>query len=166
MKKMMAVAVLALIALPAIAWSGSVTPGKYTVSITSVLPELNGKTAEAEAKVQGADNFLKVTMGDGTWEEWAWNNNTLTQKEFDKSGKVVNQYVATNSGGKYTINCKDKAKNDCDAGIDSRNYWTINTTPTGLTYEVYGVSKDKKSDPTAAVVKRHTFAFKAATPAK
>lgn len=163
MKKMMVVAVMALLVLPAAAWSANVAPGKYTTSITSVLPELNGKTFPAEAKLQGTDNFVKVSMPDGTWEEWTWNNKTLIQKEYDKAGKVVQQYTATNVGGKYMINCKDKAKNDCDAGIDSRNYWTINVSPNTITYVVYGVSKEMKGNPTAKTELRHTFAFKAAT---
>lgn len=160
MKKLLVVAVAVALALPAMAWGAGLKMGKYEGKITSVLPELNGKAVTADVKVTGTDSIAKVSYSDGTWEEWSWNDKVLNQKEFDKTGKVTQTYGATNAAGKYQVNCKDKVKNVCDADIDSRNYWTINTTPDGFTYEVYGVSKDKKSDTTAKVEKRHAFAFK------
>ena len=159
MKKMMVLMAVAVLALPALALGATATAGKYTGKITSLSPDLNNKTVTADVKNDGSNTTAKVTYTDGTSEEWNWNDKTLTQKEFDKAGKVTQTYTATLTDGKYFVNCKDKAKNECDAGIDARNYWTLNTTPNGITYEVYGVSKDKKNDATAKAEKRHTFAF-------
>lgn len=163
MKKLMVVAVVVALALPAICMAGTAKPGKYEGKVTfSVDPKLNGQNVTADVKTEGTNTVATITYAGGK-EIWTWNEKLLDQKEVDNTGKVLQQYKANFANGKYEVNCANKAKNECDAGIDSRNYWTINNTPDGFTYEVFGVAKDKKADTTAQAGKRHTFAFKAAT---
>lgn len=161
MKKLMVVAVVVALALPAICMAGTAKPGKYEGKVTfSVDPKLNGQNVTADVKTEGTSTVATITYAGGK-EIWTWNDKTLDQKEVDNTGKVLQQYKANFANGKYELNCTDKAKNVGDAGIDCRNYWTINTTPDGFTYEVFGVGKDKQTDATAKAQKRHTFAFKA-----
>lgn len=169
MKKLLVVAVL--LALPALAWSASpytssFKDGKYEGTITSVLPDLNGKKATAEVKHVG-DNVEMTVTYEGGKEVWTLNDKTLVQKEVDpKTGKVGMTYGATAAKSAtpaeqtFNVNCKDKT--NCDAGIDARNYWTLKAAPNTFTYLVYGVSKDKKADATAKAEKRHEFSFKLA----
>jgi len=171
MKKLYAVAVVVALALPVLAWSAtpytsSFKDGKFEGTITSVIPDLNNKKVTAEVKHEG-DKVVMTVSYEGGKEIWAWDDKSLMQKEVDlKTGKVTQEYGATaaktpaTNEQTFNVNCKDKAKNDCDVGIDSRNYWTLKTSPTEITYLVYGVSKDKKADATAKAEKRHEFTFK------
>lgn len=162
MKKMLVAAAVVALVLPALAWSAT-APGKYQGTITSVLPDLNGKKCTAEVKNEGTNTVATVVYDNGDKEVWTWNDKMLDQKEYDKTGKMTQQYGATaTTPGTYNINCKDKVKNDCDAGVDARNYWTIRANPDAFTYQVFGVPKEKKGDPTAKVERRHEFAFKLA----
>lgn len=155
----MVLAVAVALAVPALAWSAPMT-GKYSGSFTfSVDPSLSGKPTTADVKSEGNKTTATVVT-EGSKEVWTWDDKTLNQKEYDKGGKVVQEYTATLQGDKFTINCKDKAKNDCDAGIDSRNYWQVKTTPETITYLVYGVPRDKKGDASAKVEKRHEATLK------
>lgn len=160
MKKVLVLAAVLAI-LPAIA-SAAVTftcsSGNYNGKLTSISKDLNGKTGTLVVTKEGDKCVMKFKT-EGSNEVWEVSGNTLVQKEFDNAGKVTQQYAATASGDKYVINCKDKAKNDCDSGIDSRNYWKINTTPTTVDYMVYGVGDANKSNPTATVAERHKFSF-------
>lgn len=159
MKKwMFVVAVIALV-VPALAWSAPMS-GKYSGSfVFSVDPSLNGKPSTAEVKSEGNKSIATVTTADSK-EVWTWDGKTLNQKEYDNAGKVTQEYTATLQGDKYVINCKDRAKNECDAGIDSRNYWQIKETPESISYMVFGVSRDKKGDTSAKAEKRHQAELK------
>lgn len=172
MKKLYAVVVAIALAVPALAWSASpyvssFKDGKYSGTISSKLvPDMNGKKVSLEVKHEGENAVLNVTYDDGTREVWTLNDKTLIQKELDKTNKVANTYgatapkPATDTEQSFNINCKDKAKNDCDAGVDARNYWTLKATPTNeIIYSYTGVPKDKKSDATAKVEKRFEFKF-------
>jgi hypothetical protein len=163
----MIVAVVLAIALPALVsastYTSSFTAGPKTGTITSVLPDLNNKPATIEVKQVG-DKVIGTAEFAGGKEVWTWDDKTLEQQELDKTGKVISTYAATAAaapaGNKqtYNINCKDKANNVCDANADSRTYWTLESTPTGMVYTVYGVG-DKKNDKTAVALKRHEFKF-------
>jgi len=158
MKKVLVlVAVMAI--LPAIA-SAALTcnPGTYNGKFTSVVKELNGKTGTLAVTKEGDKCTMKF-KAEGANETWEVAGNTLTQTEYDNTGKTTQKYTAAAQGDKWVINCKDRAKNDCDAGIDNRNYWKINTTPTTVDYLVYGVGDANKTNPTATVVERHKFSF-------
>lgn len=159
MKKFLVAVVVVALALPALAWSANIASGKYDGKIQSVLPELNGKTIKAEVKQAGTKTEATVTYDNGDKEVWTWDGAVLDQVELDKTGKEVQKYGAKFNSGKYEINCADKVANKCDAGVDKRNYWTINSTPNSFTYEVWGVGKDKMNDAAAAPAKRHTFTF-------
>lgn len=158
MKKLVILAVAVTLALPAAVMAANPAPGKYNCQITSVLPELNNQTCTAEVKQVGTKAEAKVTYKNGDAKSWAWDDKTLEQKEFDKAGKETQKYGATFANGRYNIN-GDKATNNCDAKVDCRNYWTIDTTPNAFTYQVYGVNKDKQSDSKAPAALRHTFKF-------
>jgi hypothetical protein len=160
MKKMLVLAV-ALVALPALASAATVncTPGQYSGKLWSVDSGLNGKTGTLTVTKEGEKCVMKF-KAEGASEIWEVSGNTLFQKEFDDSGKVLQEYKASLQGNNFVINCKDRAKNDCDAGIDYRNYWQLKTTPNEVIYTVYGVGSDKKADATAKAVKRHEFSFK------
>jgi hypothetical protein len=166
MKKILVAAVVVALALPALGWAGMPKAGKHEGKVTfSVDPKLNGQSLTADVKTEGSNTIATVSYAGGK-EIWTWNDKMLDQKEVDNTGKVLQEYKATFANGKYEVNCKDKAKNECDAGIDARNYWVINTAPDGAwTYEVFGIAKDKKSDATVKAEKRHTFSFKTATAA-
>jgi hypothetical protein len=173
MKKVYAVLVVAALAVPVLGWSAtpytsSFKDGKYEGTITSVVPDLNGKKATAEVKHIG-DNVEVTVAYEGGKEVWTLNDKTLMQAEVDaKTNKPGDKYGATaakpaaTNEQTFNINCKDKAKNECDAGVDPRNYWTLKTGANEFKYLVYGVPRDKKGDPTVKVEKRHDFTFKLA----
>jgi len=159
MKKMLVLAV-ALVVVPALGFAATTcNPGTYKGSLWSISKDLNGKSGMLTVAKSG-DKCVFNFKTEGSTETWEVAGNTLIQKEFDNAGKVASQYTATLNGDKYVINCKDKAKNDCDGGVDARNYWLLNSTTNGYTYTVYGVGTDNKSNPTAPVAKRHEFTFK------
>lgn len=167
MKKLLVVVVALALSLPMLAWSASsyVTAfptGKFKGEFKSVVPEQNGP-ATMEVKSEGGKVVATVESKGGK-EVWSWDEKVLTQQEVDaKTNKVAQQYTATApaapAGTKqtYKINCA--SANQCDAGIDSRNYWVIETTPNTIRYTVFGVSGDKKADPKATPVQRHDVTF-------
>lgn len=164
MKKMLILAVV-LVALPVLAGAATVncTPGQYSGKLWSVDSGLNGKTGTLTVTRTVTREVEKCVMkfkAEGANEVWEVSGNTFVQKEFDNSGKVTQEYRANLEGSNWVINCKDRAKNDCDAGIDYRNYWQLKTTPSEVIYTVYGVGSDKKTDTTAKAAKRHEFSFK------
>lgn len=159
MKKVLVlVAVMAL--LPAIASAAAIcNPGAFKGSLWSVAKDLNGKSGTLTVTKE-SDKCVMKFKTEGSNEEWVLSGSTLIQKEYDNSGKVAQQYSATLKGDKFVINCKDQAKNDCDGGVDSRNYWQLLNTPEGgYKYVVYGVGTENKGNPTATVAKRHEFTF-------
>lgn len=173
MKKLLVVAVVVALALPALAWSASpyltsVKDGKYEGTISSVVPAINGQKTTLEVKHEGEKVVATVTFPDGK-EVWTWTDKVLEQKELDpKTGSVVKQYTATatkeptGTEQNFAVNCKDKAKNVCDGEADFRSNWTIKANPDGLNYVYFGVPKDKRTDTTAKAEKRIDIAFKAA----
>lgn len=159
MKKMLVLAV-ALVVIPAMGFAATTcNPGTYKGSLWSVAKDLNGKSGTLTVAKNG-DKCVFNFKTEGSSETWELVGNTLVQKEYDNTGKVTDSYTATLNGDKYVINCKDKAKNDCDAGIDSRNYWQLGNTTDGYKYVVYGVGTENKGNATAPVAKRHEFTFK------
>lgn len=176
MKKMLVLAVVVALAIPAMAWSASpyvssIKDGKYEGTINSKNPDLNGQKVVMEVKHEGDVAVSTVTYKDAKGadnkEVWRIGEKNLDQQEFDaKTGKSGDKYgatatvAATPNAQTFFINCKDKVKNDCDAGADARLNWTIKTGPDTVNYIVSGVTKDKKGDPTAKPEQRHDFAFK------
>lgn len=170
MKKLLVVAVAVALALPAITasastYTASFVPGKYTGTITSVIPDLNGKPATLEIKQLG-NKVVATAEFAGSKEVWTWDDATLDQQEVNpKDNSTVATYKAnaagTPQGTKQTfnINCKDKVNNVCDAGADSRNYWVLEGTPTTFKYTVFGVDPAKKTDKALTASKRHEFTF-------
>jgi len=174
MKRLLTALVVIALSLPVVAISASnytntFTAGKYAGTINSVIPELNG--TKATATVTKAGNNVTITVVGTGWKE-VWtvnettNKTTLVQTEYDvKTNKPTQTYSAiattptTGNSQKFNINCVDKAANKCDAGVDARNYWVIETTPNTINYVVYGVAGTDKGNPTAKVNKRHTFTF-------
>ncbi|MFH1874608.1 MAG: hypothetical protein ABH859_05415 [Pseudomonadota bacterium] len=159
MKKILMLAVM-LVVVPSLAQAATTChSGTYKGKLWSVSPDINKKEATLVVQQKGTDCVANF-QAEGATEEWTITaNNTLVQKEYDTNGNVVATYKATLNGDKYFINCADKTKNVCDAGIDARNYWVLKTTPTTFTYTVYGVDSAKKEDATATVNKRHEFTF-------
>ena len=159
MKKVTLLAAI-LILMPTLSLAETVcNPGNYTGKLWSIVPDLNGKKATLTVKKE-QDKCVMNFKTEGSNEIWELSGNTLFQKEFDNSGKIRHQYGATLEGDKYVINCKERAKNDCDGGIDSRHAWQLNMLPNEIIYAVYGVKTDKRSDPKAVASKRHEFVFK------
>lgn len=170
MKKLLVVAVALALALPAITasastYTASFAPGKYTGTIKSVIPDLNGKPATLEIKQLGSKVVATAEFA-GSKEVWTWDDTTLDQQEINPTtSATVANYKAlaagTPQGAKQTfnINCTDKTKNVCDAGADFRNYWVLEGTPTNFTYTVYGVDPAKKTDTALKAVERHKFVF-------
>lgn len=159
MKKFLVVAVAVALSLPALAWSSAPTAGKYEGKITSEVKELNGQPVTMEVKTEGGKVVANVAFTDGK-EVWTWDDKTLTQKELGPDGKVAREYGATFTNGAYYVNCKDKAKNVCDADIDSRVNWKLVTTPDQINYILTGVAKAEKGDPNAKVRERINIALK------
>ncbi len=160
MKKALVIAA-ALVVVPAFGWAATTcNTGSYTGKIWSIDKALNGTTGNLEVKKDGEKCVMNFKAPEAN-EVWEISGKTLAQKEMDlKTSKVVQQYNANLEGtDKWAINCKDKAKNDCDAGVDSRNYWEIKTTPNEVVYSVYGVGSENKGKADAKVVKRHEFTF-------
>ncbi len=158
MKKLLILAV-AVVVFPVVASAATTcTPGTYNGKLWSVAKDLNGKTGTLTVAKEG-DKCVMNFKTEGSKETWELAGNNLIQKEYDAAGKVTSQYTATLNGDKYVINCKDKAKNVCDGDVDSRNYWQLNTTTDKVVYTVYGVGTENKTNPTAAVAKRHEFTF-------
>jgi len=151
---------LILVLVPAIGIAAiNCNPGNYKGKLWSVVSDLNGKTGTLGVRKEGERCILNFKT-EGSNEIWELSGNTLIQKEFDNNGNITQQYGATLQGDKYLINCKDRAKNDCDGGVNSRNYWQIRTTPNEIVYTVYGVGSGKKYDAKAVAAKRHEFSFK------
>ncbi len=160
MKKLLVLAV-ALVALPALASAATINcnPGQYSGKLWSVDTDLNGKTGTLTVTKEGEKCVMKF-KAEGANEVWELFGNTLVQREYDNAGKVLQEYKASLEGNNFVINCRDRAKNDCDAGIDYRNYWQLRTTPNEIIYTVYGVGAEKKNDASAKAIKRHEFSFK------
>lgn len=137
--------------------------GSYTVSIDSILPELNGTSWTASLVMDGSwyhmDLVPKISRGHD-FEEWSWNEKTLITKEhhFGKTGCHEVIYSATNEGGKYRINCRNRELDDCDADIDGRTYFTFTPTTEGFRFEVWGVATPENRGLDATL--RHTYTFK------
>lgn len=170
MKKLLVIVAVLALTLPVVASASNYTTafkaGKYNGTINSVLPALNGKPVTMEVTTKGNDVVATVTY-EGGKEVWTWNDTTLNQQEFDlATNKMTMQYGAkapaatTGTSQKFEVNCKDKAKNDCDAGVDARNYWVLeSSSPTTIKYIVFGIPKEKKGDPSIKAEKRHEFVF-------
>ncbi len=158
MKKSVLAVAVAVFAMSANAFA-AVTAGTYTGTITSVLPELNNQAVTMDLKLIGNKSVATVKYQGGE-EVWSWDDKVLDQQEI-VNGQPTLQYKAKviDQPNVYHINCVDKTANKCDADVDSRNFWTLNTTPTSVTYIVNGVDPKKKSDPTAKAEKRHEFKF-------
>jgi hypothetical protein len=160
---MLAVAVVVALAVPVLAWSATnIAPGKYSGKINSVVPQLNGKSVNAEVKTQAENMVITVTYDDKTKEDWIVNpkTGTLTQKEYDAAGKMTQEYVATaKKPGEvdFYVNCKDAAKNVCDAGVKANSYWTIKNNPDNSWSYIFTGTRDAN----APIAKRHEFIFKA-----
>ncbi len=145
---------LMVLAISVSAWSGEVKPGHYTGKLISLRQEVNGSEWSAVVNVENGYKVAKVKKLDFNYYEiWRWNDQTLIQEEFDDSTTPTSTYGATNDGGKYRVNCKDRAKGDCDAGVDPSKYWIISATADGFTYEGWQM---RNGD----VTKIHTFNFK------
>ncbi|MBT3181254.1 MAG: hypothetical protein HN337_01955 [Deltaproteobacteria bacterium] len=169
MKRLIMVAVVLAISLPALAsatnYTNSFAAGDYKGTVTSVIPQLNGKTADLKV-TQVGDKVIGTVTFEGGKEVWTWDDTSLNQKEIDaKSEKVVMTYDANaaktpkGNAQSFNIKCKDKANNVCDAGADHRNYWTLKGTNEKITYTVYGVDPANKSDKSLKAAKRHQFVF-------
>lgn len=165
MKKLYAIAVLVALTVPVLAWSASpyvssFKDGKYDMTITSVIPDLNNKKGTAEVKHVGDKVQITVKYPGGE-EKWTVSDTTLMQEEIDK-GKVVLTYGATSKGTPtptsqtFNINCKN---GKCDADVSAKNNWNISTTPDSITYKVIGTPKDKQNEEAKL---RHTFTMKLA----
>lgn len=163
MKKMLSVALL-LAVIPTISFAGiTCNPGTYRGKLWSVVPGLNGKSATLKVN-QEENKCVMHFKTEGSNEIWEISGNVLSQKEYNYTGKTITQqYDATLNRDKYVINCKNRTKNDCDGGIDHRNYWQLQTGPKEIIYSVYGVGTDKKNDSSAIAKKRHEFTFKLTT---
>jgi len=159
MRKIIVLSVAILFA-SSMGWTAvTCNPGMYNGQLQSVLIDLNRKEGVLTVEKNGEKCIMNFKT-EGASEVWELNGKNLIQKEFDNSGKIVQQYSATLEGDKFVINCKDRTKNECDGGIDSRNYWQLVTTPSEVIYAVYGVSSDYRNDPNAVAMKRHEFTFK------
>ncbi len=169
MKRLIIVAAVLAISLPALAGASSYTKsfetGEYKGTVTSVIPQLNGKTADLKV-TQVGDKVIGTVTFEGGKEVWTWDDKTLNQKEIDvKTDKVMMTYEANAEGTPKTntqafnVKCKDKDNNVCDAGADYRNYWKLSGTGEKITYTVYGVDPKKKDDKSLKAKKRHEFVF-------
>jgi len=167
MKKLFMLVAVLLVPVLAEAGVNTLTPGHYEGTIVdSINPSMKGLKLNADVKTEGSNVVATVTY-EGGKEVWTWTDTTLTQEEIDlATNKPVRQYGAvaattpTGSQQRYAIRCTDKAKNVCDAGIDSRNAWEIETGANSLKYTVYGVaSAVEKANPAATAIKRHEFVF-------
>jgi hypothetical protein len=151
---------LACAALAAIfashAWCDQVKPGHYTGKGISVLESLNGASWDAEVKQKAGDTLLDTKkVGREYHEQWTWNDQTLVKTEFSivmvggrkGSEKSIKVFHATNEGGKYRIDCKDRAAGDCDGSMEPNHYWVITTTEAGFRWESWGTPKGRKGNP-------------------
>lgn len=170
MKKWIAVAVAVVLPVLAHAASldlGTIKSGTYEGTFTSVVPAYNGQKATAVVTNKGNEIELTVSSAPGTtdpWKEvWTLSCNTLVQKELDPKtgapGKSYGASAAQPCNGTYNVN-KNAANGACDAGIDCRNYWTVQSTNNGFIYSGYGVPKEKKADATAKAEQRFSVPFK------
>jgi hypothetical protein len=60
--------------------------------------------------------------------------------------KTAKAYHATNDGGKYRIDCKNRAAGDCDGEVEPNHYWVISATEAGFRCEIWGTPKGKSGD--------------------
>lgn len=170
MKKLLLVAVVLALSVPVVAFGGtpytdSFKEGKYRGTITSVVPDLNGKKVEMVVVKKDGKIEAKVT-GDGVYEIWTWTDKELFHKEIDPAtgkegmtyGATATKPATTNSQA-FNVNCKNKTKNECDAGADARFYWELKSSPSKIDYIVYGVAKEEFTKPEVQAKKRHTFSF-------
>lgn len=170
MKKLLLVAVVLALSVPVVAFGGtpytdSFKEGKYRGTITSVVPDLNGKKAEMVV-TREKDKVTATVTYEGGKEIWSWDDKVLLQKEIDPAtgkegmtyGATATKPATTNSQA-FNVNCKNKTKNECDAGADARFYWELKSSPSKIDYIVYGVAKEEFTKPEVQAKKRHTFSF-------
>jgi hypothetical protein len=136
--------------------SDQINPGHYEGKAISVRQDLNGSEWTAEVELKDGTNILDTKRVNTKYhEEWTWNDRTLVKKEFGMilAGarktveKTVKVYHATNEGGKYRIDCKDRAAGDCDGGMEPSRYWVIVGTEAGFRCEVWGTPSGASGDP-------------------
>jgi hypothetical protein len=172
MKKLVAAAAIILFPMAVLAgqnYTSSFKDGTYEGTTRSVSPEINDTKATLALTHQGDNVVAKVNLGNGVTEEWTWNEKTLTQKEYDTTGKVTRTYTANATGEAkdnaqtYAINCtsakKNKARNTCDGGVDARHTWTIGWNNNRVNYTVHGASQDDIKNLTAPAITRHELVF-------
>jgi hypothetical protein len=153
MKRVVLIALLAVLALPAAATAAStfdgLQEGTYTGTFNApAVKEMNGTPVTMTLKKVGTDFEANVTFKDGSTEVWRFNDTSLTQTEIDpKTNKTGMKYGATKAKTTtnsitYNVNCADAANKKCDADIDNRANWTlVKTGNNALTYKYFGVAR-------------------------
>lgn len=138
------------------AWCDQVKPGRYHGKGISVQAELNGSPWTAEVTQKNGNTILDTKRDAREYhEEWTWNDQTLVKREFayvqiggrkgwERSLKV---FHATNEGGKYRIDCRNREAGDCDGGMEPTHYWVITPTEAGFRWESWGTPKNRAGDP-------------------
>lgn len=165
MKKLLIAVVLVALVVPVMAFGANpysnVKPELKGMMTSSVVAEANNKKMSATTKLEGDTAVVTVSFEDGTREVWKIANDTIMHNELDKDGKVVATY-----GGKaqdltkanertFFVNCKDKAKPDCDQGLDPRGHWkVISKSNGGLIYTYNNVAKNEVGNQSAVVKER------------
>jgi len=160
---------LMVLVLSTSALSKQAYPGHYTAKMISVIPSENGKEWAADVTLKnGYNNAMVYIVGGIDFQLWEWNAKTLDQDVFasfkdealpaSKYNQVLihKGYRATNDGGKYRINCKNRKKGDCEGDMSPSCYWVITTTEEGFTYEWWGITKGISDD----LIKVNTLNFK------
>lgn len=173
MKKVVLVAMLAVLALPATVMAAStfdgLQEGTYSATMKSpVVKEMDGMPVNLTLKKVGTDYEAKVTFKDGTKETWLFNDGKLIQAEDGPNGLkyTANKAKVTPNSITYSVNCVDAANKKCDAGIDNRANWTlVKEGNNALTYKYFGVSRKDAFNTTVNPSERIIIPFKYATTA-
>lgn len=147
------------------AWGDDVKPGIYTATMESMWTTANGKHWKAEVLKENGKTIAKCEiLSSAKWsykELWVWDDQTLVQTENGwglTTGPDSKTYTATNTNGKYIVNCKNRESGDCDGGMEPSRYWTITATDDGFVYEAWGVPRGQ--DQTGTPARIHRLAFK------
>jgi hypothetical protein len=154
---------ITLFLLPAAAGAWECHPGTYKGKTYSVTHGLHQKDATLKVTKSGETCTMKFDAPDAeTWEIWELTGNRLVQQDLDKKGKLIQKYGATlevrDGQEGYFVDCKDKGK--CDAKVDNRYFWRIETPKDRVVYSVWGVAPAKQNDPAAQPRKRHEYDLK------
>jgi len=161
MRRVLIIASIIFILLPSSALALECNTGEYKGMTWSVTRPLGGQAASLIVSLKDGWCEMRLSIPSASINEiWKLKNNKLQQVDLDTKGNEKLGYGATLEVRKgvegYYIDCPGGV---CDAGVDSRYFWTLKAPGNMIVYTVWGVAPDKQSNPKAKAQRRHEYTF-------